>query len=257
MKAIGALLILVLITTGARAQLTSKDLAAAGVFPPPHATLAPSLMLRTVDGSLRTIGESLNGHPGFVVFVDYTCNSLCGTELQLLAGTIERARLGASEFRLLVIGIDPKDSPQSAAAMERAQIPAALRPFTTFFLPDPATLKTMTAALGYRYVYDASIDQFAHPSVIYMVAANGAMRAALTPLAVMSEDLRAILASTESPRPAWIRRLHLLCYAYDPATGRYSPRIDLLLKLGAAATLILLASRILRMRRPRRRRHRR
>jgi hypothetical protein len=41
----------------------------------------------------------------------------------------------------------------------------------------------------------------------------------------------------------------LLCYAYDPVTGIYSARIDILLKLGAGATVIVLGGAILVLRR--------
>jgi hypothetical protein len=39
-------------------------------------------------------------------------------------------------------------------------------------------------------------------------------------------------------------RLHTLCYAYDPQTGKYSLRIAFILRLAGLLTLILMATGI-------------
>src|ERR1044071_9595669 len=76
--------------------------------PPPAARLDLGLTVRDTDGRSRTIGEILDAKPAFLVFVDYTCTTLCGADLMLLANAIMRARLQPTSFRLLVMGIDTR-----------------------------------------------------------------------------------------------------------------------------------------------------
>src|SRR6202012_2161463 len=102
---------------------------------------------------------------------------------------IERAQLSAAAFRILVVSIDPKDSAQSAEKMERGEIPLSLRPATTFLLPDEATVRATTTALGYRFAYDASVDQFAHPAAVYVIAADGGVQGVLSPFLLTTGDL--------------------------------------------------------------------
>ena len=239
------LLMLLMAPNAAWAGLSRAELQTVSVRPPPGARLNLALAARDTSGLPRSIGAALQGHPGFVNFVDYTCHTLCGTELMLLADGIRRAGLKPDTFRIIAIGLDPKDTAQAALKMEQDQVPAALRPVTTFLLPDQTTVAKATAALGFHYVYDAAADQFAHPAVVYVVAPDGSLRAALSPLALTASDLRRVLETTQPQPLSLYQRIRSICYGYDPVTGRYTPRITFLLKAAALATLLLLALTLL------------
>lgn len=216
----------------ARAELPRAVLESLSAAPPPGARLDLNLVAPDSRGKTRSIGQILGGKPGFVSFVDYTCNTLCGTDLMLLSDGIQRAGLKPGDIRILVIGIDPKDSAEAAQAMEKAEIPPALQGAATFLLPRPTEIARATAALGFKYAYDRAADQFAHPAVVYAVGPDGTIRAALSPLALTAGDLRQAL----QPRaPSLLRRISALCYAYDPLTGAYNLRVTLLLRLAAIA----------------------
>jgi len=238
------LILLLLMPGGAMAGLSRTTLQTVSANPPPGAKLDLSLTAPDTSGTRHSIGVLLQGHPGFVNFVDYTCRTLCGTDLMLLSDAIRRAGLKPADFRIIAIGLDPKDSAQAAIKMERDQIPAALHPITTFLLPDQATIGKATGALGFRYAYDAQRDQFAHPAVVYAIAPDGSLRAALSPLALNAGDLRQVLTTAQPP--SLYQRIRALCYGYDPETGIYTSRIMLLLQAGALATLLLLALVFLR-----------
>ena len=80
---------------------------------------------------------------------------------------------------------------------------------------------------------------------MYVIAADGAVRATLSPFALTAVDLAGVLdAPTQAP-PGLYDRLRLLCYGYDPATGIYTPRIAMLLRVAAAIGVILLGSSVL------------
>jgi protein SCO1/2 len=243
MKLVLAALLGFLAAMPAHAALTRAQLRTVSASPPPGAHLDPNLTARDSTGKLRSIGSLLAGRTGFVTFVDYTCNTLCGTDLALLSIAIQNAHLASSQYRIVAIGIDPKDSAKSAIAMAKKEIPAALLPNTGLLLPNESTIRRATAALGFHYAYDPTINQFAHPAVIYAIAPDGELRAVFSPLTLTPEALRTAVSATDGP--SLFARIGHLCYAYDPATGIYTPRIDLILKIAAAATVLLLAGAVL------------
>jgi protein SCO1/2 len=111
-------------------------------------------------------------------------------------------------------------------------------------LPSAKVISTATAALGFHYVYDPAIDQFAHPAIVYVIGPDGALRSTLSPFALGTTDLRQALAKPAAA-PGLFERVRLLCYAYDPATGIYSLRIVALLKIGCIMTVLLIMGAML------------
>jgi protein SCO1/2 len=244
-RALAALVVLMLSTARAEAALSRAELGGVAVNLPVKAHLDLGLAASDTHGTVRTIGDILAGRPAFLTFVDYTCKTICGTDLELLAPAIQAASLSPLDYRILVLGIDPKDSGQSASAMEEREIPAELRAAAAFLLPDRKTVARATSALGFRYVYDRENDQFAHPAVIYVIAPDGSVRGGLSPFAVTAADIKRVLGNSEVKPLNLFDRVHLLCYGYDPATGRYTARVSTLLRIGAALTIIFLGTALL------------
>lgn len=223
------------------AGLSRAELQTVSIRPPPGARLDPSLSAPDTGGARRSIGTLLQNRPGFINFVDYTCHTLCGTDLMLLADGIQRAGLRPQDVHIIVIGLDPKDTPQSALNMERHWVPDSMRQATTFLLPDQATIAKATSELGFHYVYDTASDQFAHPAVVYAVAPDGSLKAALSPLALTASDLRQVLQTEPLKALSLYQRIRSICYGYDPVTGLYTPNITFVLKVAALATILSLA----------------
>ena len=86
-----------------------------------------------------------------------------------------------------------------------------------------------------------------------MIAADGTVQRVLSPFSLTTGDLGETLTRATTRQSGLLQQIRLLCYAYDPATGIYSARIDVLLKLAAGATLIVLGSAVLMLRQRERR----
>jgi len=243
-------LILLLAAMPAEAGLTRAQLASVDAAPPAGARLDLHFATRDATGTWRSLQHILNGRPAFVTFVDYTCTTLCGTDLELLSQAILSSRLVPSQYRILVIGIDPKDKAGDALAMERKEIPPALRPATILLLPDKTAIRNATAALGFRSIYDPPSDQFAHPAIIYVIGPDGVLRTRFSPFSPAMANLRQVLA-TDAPA-GLLGRIRLLCYAYDPATGIYNLRVGILLKIASALTVLAVFGAVFLLRRARR-----
>jgi len=178
----------------------------------------------------------------------YACQALCGPILSLAAGALERSGLQAGrDYRLVVVGLDPRRGPREAKAMKMAQIGESgeLVGASSFLSADAVTLQQLASALGYRSVYDEENDQFAHPAAVFVLTAEGRVARTLSALGVSPEDLRLALVEAGQGRiGSTVDTIRLLCYGFDPASGRYTPSIHLLLALGWLLTAIGLGGAI-------------
>jgi protein SCO1/2 len=154
------------------------------------------------------------------------------------------------DFHLLVIGLDPKDSAAEARAFTGPQIDAALAPAVRILTGSAQSVAAATDALGYRYVYDRANDQFAHPTVAFVVTGKGALSAVLSAVGLDGDNVRlALVSAGKGAIGTAADQLRLLCYCYDPETGIYSASISRLIDAGALLTALALAAGVLWLKR--------
>jgi protein SCO1/2 len=243
---IAALLVLGL-ADPAHAGLTPKVYQQLGVSLPANAALP--LDARTTDEAGRQVSfqQLLSGLPAVFVFADYTCTTLCGPIVAFVAAALEHSGLRADrQFRLVVVGLDERDSLADAAQMRRKYLgDSALADATSFVIANGPTIRQLTDALGYRYAYDKENDQFVHPGAAYVLRADGHVSRVLTGLGLSPADMR--LALVEAGRGqigTFGDQVRLLCSGFDPAHGAYNLMISRLLAGGAIATILMLGGGI-------------
>ncbi len=238
----------------AHARFNQADLASVSASPRPDATLPLDVAFTDDAGRPRTIGAMLSGKPAMLIFADYTCHTLCGPILDFAAAALDRSGLQAgADYRLVVIGLDPKDGRDAAQAMRRDHLgDGALARSAIFLTGSDAAVRTATDALGYRYAYDAEHDQFAHPAAAYVLDAQGRVTRVLSGLGLSGTDVRLALVAAGNGHTGTLGdRIRLLCYGYDPVRGIYTERITLFLQIGALATIAALGGGIALMARAR------
>ncbi|MCA6124422.1 SCO family protein [Bradyrhizobium sp. WSM 1704] len=216
--------------------------------PAPNAALPLDLGLLNESGEAMTLGKAIGGLPAIVIFVDYTCRTLCGPVLEFAADGLGKTGLKPGvDYRLIVIGIDPRDGIAAARTMRAQHIDDAspILKAATFLTGHDPEIHAVTAAAGLHYTYDAEHDQFAHPAAVYVVDSGGHVRRVLSPLGLDGTNLR--LAIVDAGRGAvgtLTDRIHLLCYGYDPVKGIYTERITTLMSIAAGLTLVTMAGGI-------------
>jgi protein SCO1/2 len=234
---------MLLITGGTDAKAGITQAALDDIAVEPRADAALPLGLRFFDegGQPHTFGDVLAGRPAILVFADYTCRTLCGPILTFVAGGLERSGLTAgADYRLIVIGLDPKDNPESARTVKATRIGAGtpLAAAAVVLTGEQAAIDEATAAVGYRYAYDAEHDQFAHAAAAFVVNSTGRITRVLSGLGLDGADLRlALVEAGEGHVGSIVDRLRLLCYGFDPVRGIYTEKITFLLQLAAVSTL--------------------
>lgn len=237
--------------TPARANFTSAQLAQIAATPPPHAVLPQALTFQDENGRRLTIKEAIGGVPAVVIFADYTCRTLCGPIVEFTADGLGKTGLKpAQDYRLVVIGINPRDGIDTARAM-RAQHIAAGSPVqhaAVFLSGDEPAIRAATQAVGLHYAYDPEHDQYAHPAAAYIVDSTGHVRRVMSPIGLDGGDLRlALIDAGHGAVGGLADQLHLLCYGFDPAHGIYTERITTLLTFACLATLVIIAGGIFTM----------
>jgi protein SCO1/2 len=236
------------------AALTENQLSAARTIPRPGAHLPPDLHFRDQTGRPIRLGQEVGGVPTVLLFADYTCTNLCGPGLTLVAGALHDSGLRPGrDYRLLAIGIDPKDGPKEARAMRDARL-AGLPPIRAHIVMlsgSAAAIRAATDAFGYRYVYDAATHQFAHDAAIFVLAPDGGLSSVLPETAILPGQLRAAVrdATDGGPVQGFIARVVAQCYGFGAAHGLYGAAIRDGLRVGAALIVLALGVGILLARR--------
>ena len=80
-------------------------------------------------------------------------------------------------FEVVVVSIDPTDTPQISAQKKLAYVDRYERPQTMdgwhFLTGSTDSIKALADAVGFHYLYDPSSDQYAHPSGMVILTPEG------------------------------------------------------------------------------------
>jgi len=245
---VSAALAMAALAPRADAGVVTSQIQRVEAVPAANATLPLDLGFSNDTGQPITLGEAIGHGPAVVVFVDYTCRTLCGPILELTLAGLSRSGLRpGNDYRLIAIGIDPRDSVADAQAIRAARLDQSspVSRSTIFLTGGDAEVHAATQAAGFRYVYDAEHDQFAHPAAVYVVDGEGRIGRVLSPLGLDGADLRlAIVDAAQGSVGTLTDRIHLLCYGYDPVRGIYTERITTILAFAAGMTLVAVLTGI-------------
>ena len=220
------------------------------------AAIPQGVVLRDGTGRLVHLSDFFRGEPVILVLDYLRCRNLCGVVLEHTAKALALTPLTAGrDYQVVAISIDPRDGPADAREARAKYLAGLAAPSAAawHFLTGPeASVRAVADAVGFHYRYDPAIDQFAHPAGIMIVTPGGTVARYLLGVGFRPLDLR--LGLTEAARgriSSPVADLLLLCYCYDPGTGRYSFAIRNTTRALCAATVLGLAFMVFRLSRRR------
>lgn len=229
----------------AQAGVTSSELGQIALAPRANALLPLLVPMSDVSGRTAPLRSWLGGVPTVWILADYTCETLCGPAISIVSNALADTGLRAGEdYRLIVVGFDPKDGVAQALAMknERVSQRGGLPEQSYFLRPTGTDIRTLSDAFGVRTIYDREHDQFAHPAAAFVVTPEGRISRALSALSVDAANLRLALVEASQGRIGrWTDQVHLLCYGFDPAAGVYTLAARRLLLAASSISVIVLA----------------
>lgn len=154
--------------------------------------------------------------------------------------------MAGRDYALVALSIDPSETRADAAAakaedMQRYPAPGAARSWH-FLIGTFDAVQAVANAVGFHERFDPELKQFAHPVGIVFATPTGAVSSYLLGVGYQPADVRlgVTWAASGSIAAAALPVL-LLCYDYNPATGRYTLAIMKLLRLAAAITVAAMA----------------
>jgi len=200
--------------------------------------------------SLRRIA---GGKPLLIVPVQHECPNICSVTLAGITGAIDAQKRYRPDrdFAIVALGIDPREGPAQARDDLHRLAEQRAGKWQPVALTGPAkAIHAVTDALGYRYAWSDQLNQYAHVSGTAVLTGDGKLSSWLYGLSPTPAQVDEALAQATAGKSGGImQQLLLLCFHYDPQTGRYSLvivkalRIAGLLTVAALGLLVLLLSR--------------
>jgi protein SCO1 len=209
--------------------------------------VSPTLPFLDETGRQVRLGQYFGQKPVLLVLGYYECPMLCTL---VLNGLVESAAdlkwsIGR-DYEVVDISIDPQEGPALATAKKRAYLKRYGRSGATdgwhFLTGTDAAIREVAGEVGFRYAYDPASKQYAHPSGLVVLTPGGRVSRYLFGVTFSPADLNEALRGAASNRVSSpIQQFILLCFHYNPITGKYSREIMQLLRgFGVATVLVFL-----------------
>jgi protein SCO1/2 len=211
----------------------------------------PDITFTDETGRDVRIGDYFGTRPVVLALVYYECPMLCTLVLNGLVASLETLTFNAGQqFEVVVVSFDPGETPALAAEKREVFLKRYGRPgaegHVHFLTGREASIARLTSAVGFRYVYDAALDQFAHPAAITVLTPSGRVSRYLFGIDFSARDLRLALVEAADGRIGTVVDQALLyCYHYDPESGKYGLAILNMVRLAGVATFGALGAFIL------------
>jgi protein SCO1/2 len=210
------------------------------------------LTFRDEAGHEVPLQKYFAGRPVILVLVYYRCPGLCNRSLNGLTETLRGLPfLLGKDYDVVTVSFDPREKPALAAEKRKAYLEELGRPVAGdawhFLTGDELPTQRLAQAVGFRYAFDPGNDQFQHAAGLMVLTPEGKISRYFYGLEYPTQDVRFALedASEGKIGSRVTRPLRLLCYAYDPATGRYNFLPLRLVQAGGVLTVLVLGGYML------------
>jgi protein SCO1/2 len=244
-----SVLLLVMSVSQADAHdLTPDQLAGVGFDQRLGQRVPLDLLFTDETGASVRLGDFfLNEEPVLLSLNYFHCQNLCPLELDgLMNGLNGISFTLGQQFTLVTVSIDPREGPSDAEDIKlrtlRGYDKAAEGASGWHVLTgDQASIDRLTQAVGFNYAYDPIQDDYAHPAGVVVLTPAGQISRYLYGLDFSANDLRlALVDAGQQHIGSLLDRALLVCYHYDPLTGRYTPFALNFVRGGAVVGLISL-----------------
>jgi protein SCO1/2 len=198
---------------------------------------------RDEDGRSVRLGQYFGARPVVIALVYYECPMLCTQVLNGLVSALGVVSLDAGrDFDVVAVSFDPREGPELARAKKQAYLERYARPQTAagwhFLTGTPDAIGRLTKAVGFRYAFDKEQNQFAHAAAIAVATPEGVISRYFYGIEYPPRDLRLGIVEASAGRVGSIAdQMLLLCYHYDPSTGRYGFIALTLVRIGGLLTV--------------------
>ncbi len=229
-----------------RASRVAPELEQIGVDERLEARLPLDLHFRNHRGTDVRLGDLVEGErPTLFVFAYHSCPTLCSMVLDATVNSVREVEWSIGvEYDLVVISIDPNDTPQSATEKRAEMIEKYGREGSErgfhFLVGDQDAITAATEAAGIRYFRDERAEQYAHPATVMFLTPDGRLARYLYGIQFNPADVRlALYEASEGRSISTTEQFIMYCYAYDADAQGYSLMAQNVMKLGGGLTILV------------------
>jgi protein SCO1/2 len=252
-----ALLALTLLASCAVAQMNNGIMSPPANTRPPRlenvgieqhldAQVPPDLTFRDEAGNTVKLGDYFGHKPLILNLVYYNCTMLCGEALAGLASAMRLVKFDVgNQFDVVTVSFDPRETPEMAAAKKKDYVGRYGRANAAagwhFLTGQAGSINALTKAVGFQYQYDPKSNQFAHATAIMVLTPQGRISRYFYGVDFPPKDLRmGLVEASQGKIGNAVDAVLLYCYHYDPETGKYGAMVANILRLAAAATILIM-----------------
>lgn len=202
------------------------------------------LQFQNADDQLIRLGDYFGNKPVILALGYYNCPMLCPITRDGLVESLKQIDYDVgSDYTVVNVSIDPRETSSDAAAQKAYYLRQYDRPGAAdgwyFLTGEQAEIDELANSVGFNYVYDEQTGEYSHAAGIVMLTPGGKVARYFFGIEFRSLDLRLGLVETaERKIGAPIDQLLLLCYHYNPITGKYTGLIMTILRLAALITTL-------------------
>jgi protein SCO1 len=202
-------------------------------------------------GEQVLLGRYFGQKPVILVLAYYECPMLCTLVLNGLTSTLKELEYSAGkDFQVVVVSIDPRETPELARDKKTAYLAEYSRPGSeagwVFLTGEEGEINTLADAIGFEYVYDETLDQYAHPAGVTLLTPSGKISRYFFGIEFPPLDFRlGLIETSEEKIGSLVDQVYLLCYVYDPDSGKYALEILALLRIAGIGTVLVMGGGIL------------
>jgi len=194
-----------------------------------------------------------DGKPVILNLVYLQCPMLCNMAMDGLIRNMRALTLSAGrDFRVLTVSFDPREGPELAAESRQTALRRYAREGAEagwhFLTGEESSIRALSEAVGFRYSWNEQRGQYAHPAVLMILTPEGRLSRYFAGVEYPARDLRlGLVEASEGRIGTATDHVMLMCFQYDPATGKYGLVVMNLLRCAGMATLIVLATSVYMM----------
>jgi protein SCO1/2 len=208
-----------------------------------NAQVPLDLVFTDETGREVRLGEYFGTRPVILALVYYECPMLCTEVLNGLTSAIGVLNFEVGrEFDVVAVSFNPKEGPELAAQKKQNYVKRYGRPQSTagwhFLTGKEESIRTLTEAVGFRYLYLPENGQYAHGAAVEVLTPRGVISRYFYGIDYSPRDLRfGLMEASEERIGSPVDQMLLLCYHYDPTTGKYATAILRLVRIGGAGVV--------------------
>ncbi len=198
-------------------------------------------------GKTVHLADYFGKHPTLLSLVYFNCPMLCSEELDGVASALQMVRLvPGKDFEVVVISIDPTDTPEAAVKKKQFYLKRYGHPETAagwhFLTGQQASIDKVTDAVGFGYVRvpgpDGKLNQYAHASSLEVVTTDGKLAQYYLGVDYSPKDvLLGLIDASGNKIGSPVANILTYCYHYDPQTNKHSLIVARVVQFGGMVTV--------------------